>query len=68
MTAGESTVTLWERSHAGGPDISGRRAAYYQDQALVMAGTLMATLPLIVVVVIFGRQLISGIMDGAVKA
>ena len=42
--------------------------AYYQDQALVMAGTLMATLPLIVVVVLFGRQLISGIMDGAVKA
>lgn len=42
--------------------------AYYQDQALVMAGTLMATLPLIVVVVFFGRQLISGIMDGAVKA
>jgi cellobiose transport system permease protein len=42
--------------------------AYYQDQALVMAGTLMATLPLLVVVVIFGRQLISGIMDGAVKA
>lgn len=41
---------------------------YYQDQALVMAGTLMATLPLIVVVVVFGRQLISGIMDGAVKA
>jgi len=41
---------------------------YYQDQALVMAGTLMATLPLIAVVVIFGRQLISGIMDGAVKA
>ena len=41
---------------------------YYQDQALVMAGTLVATLPLIVVVVVFGRQLISGIMDGAVKA
>jgi cellobiose transport system permease protein len=41
---------------------------YYQDQALVMAGTLMATLPLIVVVILFGRQLISGIMDGAVKA
>jgi cellobiose transport system permease protein len=42
--------------------------AYYQDQALVMAGTLMATVPLIIVVIIFGRQLISGIMDGAVKA
>jgi cellobiose transport system permease protein len=43
-------------------------SGYYQDQGLVMAGTLTATLPLIVVVVIFGRQLISGIMDGAVKA
>ena len=42
--------------------------AYYQDQALVMAGTLLATLPLLVVVILFGRQLISGIMDGAVKA
>jgi cellobiose transport system permease protein len=38
------------------------------DEALVMAGTLMATLPLLVVVVLFGRQLISGIMDGAVKS
>jgi cellobiose transport system permease protein len=43
-------------------------SGYYTDQSLVMAGTLMATLPLIVVVVLFGRQLISGIMDGAVKA
>jgi cellobiose transport system permease protein len=42
--------------------------AYYQDQALVMAGTLLATLPLLVVTIFFGRQLISGIMDGAVKA
>jgi cellobiose transport system permease protein len=43
-------------------------SGYYTDQSLVMAGTLMATLPLLVVVVLFGRQLISGIMDGAVKA
>lgn len=41
---------------------------YYQDQGLVMAGTLTATLPLLVVVIIFGKQLISGIMDGAVKS
>lgn len=41
---------------------------YYTDQSLVMAGTLMATLPLLAVIVLFGRQLISGIMDGAVKA
>ncbi|GLY33123.1 carbohydrate ABC transporter permease [Kineosporia sp. NBRC 101731] len=43
-------------------------SGYYTDQSLVMAGTLMATLPLLVVVVLFGRQLISGIMDGAVKS
>lgn len=43
-------------------------SGYYTDQSLVMAGTLMATLPLLVVVAFFGRQLISGIMDGAVKA
>jgi cellobiose transport system permease protein len=43
-------------------------SGYGQDQALVMAGTLVATLPLLAVVVVFGRQLISGIMDGAVKS
>jgi cellobiose transport system permease protein len=41
---------------------------YYTDQSLVMAGTFMATLPLLAVMFVFGRQLISGIMEGAVKA
>ena len=41
---------------------------YYTDQSLVMAGTFMATLPLLLVMFVFGRQLISGIMEGAVKA
>jgi cellobiose transport system permease protein len=40
---------------------------YYADQALVMAGTLLGTLPLIVVFVVFGRQIIGGIMEGGVK-
>lgn len=43
-------------------------SGYYTDQSLVMAGTLMATLPLLAVLVLFGRQLISGIMEGAVKS
>jgi cellobiose transport system permease protein len=43
-------------------------AGYYTDQSLVMAGTFMATLPLLAVMFVFGRQLISGIMEGAVKA
>jgi cellobiose transport system permease protein len=41
---------------------------YYDDRALVMAGTLLATLPLAAVFVIFGRQIIGGIMEGGVKA
>jgi cellobiose transport system permease protein len=41
---------------------------YYTDQALVMAGTLMGTLPLVVVFVLFGRQIIGGIMEGGLKA
>lgn len=41
---------------------------YYADQALVMAGTLVGTVPLVVVFVLFGRQIIGGIMEGGVKA
>lgn len=40
---------------------------YYTDQALVMAGTLLGTLPLVVVFIVFGRQIIGGIMQGGVK-
>ncbi len=41
---------------------------YYADQALIMAGTLLATLPLGVVFILFGRQIIGGIMEGGVKS
>jgi len=43
-------------------------SGYYTDQALVMAGTLLGTLPLIIVFILFGRQIIGGIMEGGVKA
>jgi cellobiose transport system permease protein len=43
-------------------------SGWYTDQSLVMAGTFMATVPLLAVVILFGRQIIGGIMDGAVKA
>ncbi len=35
---------------------------------LMFSGTLIATVPLLVVFILFGRQLISGIMDGAVRS
>ncbi|MET8528476.1 carbohydrate ABC transporter permease [Micromonospora sp. NPDC005172] len=41
---------------------------YYQDMSQVFTGTAIATLPLLLVFVLFGRQIIGGIMEGAVKA
>jgi cellobiose transport system permease protein len=42
--------------------------AYYTDYSLVFAATAVATVPLLLVVVLFGRQIIGGITEGAVKA
>jgi cellobiose transport system permease protein len=47
--------------------ISSLAAGYYTDYSLVLAGTALATLPLLLLFVIAGKQLISGIMQGAVK-
>jgi len=33
-----------------------------------MAGTFIGTLPLVVVFIVFGRQIIGGIMEGGLKA
>lgn len=41
---------------------------YYTDQALVMAGTLMGTVPLVLVFIVFGRQIVGGIMEGGLKS
>ncbi|WP_433324210.1 carbohydrate ABC transporter permease [Spirillospora sp. CA-294931] len=42
--------------------------AHYTDYSLMFTGTAVATLPLLVVFLLFGRQIIGGIMDGALKA
>ncbi len=41
---------------------------YYTDYAQVFAGTAVAVVPLLVVFIIFGRRIIGGIMEGALKA
>ncbi|MBT8226317.1 MAG: carbohydrate ABC transporter permease [Dactylosporangium sp.] len=41
---------------------------FYADYSLVFAGTAMAIVPLLLVFVLFGKQIIGGIMEGAVKA
>ncbi|MFB5663373.1 carbohydrate ABC transporter permease [Alteribacillus sp. HJP-4] len=40
---------------------------YDTDYALIMAGTLMATLPLIILFIIFSKQFMAGVAEGAVK-
>lgn len=41
--------------------------AYFIDYSMVLAATFMATLPMLIVFLIFNRQFISGVADGAVK-
>ena len=43
------------------------QANYFIDYSIVLAGVLLATLPLIALFVLAGRQLVAGIMQGAVK-
>jgi cellobiose transport system permease protein len=42
-------------------------SGYVPDTAVIMAGTLVGTLPVIVVFLLLGRQIVSGIIAGAVK-
>jgi len=41
---------------------------YYTDQALIMAGTLLGVVPLLIVFLLFGRQIVGGIMEGGLKS
>jgi cellobiose transport system permease protein len=40
---------------------------FYSDLPQIFVGAAIAVLPLLVVFVVFGRQIIGGIMQGAVK-
>jgi len=43
------------------------RTAYTVDYSIVMTGSVLATLPLLILFILAGRQLVAGIMEGAVK-
>jgi cellobiose transport system permease protein len=40
---------------------------YVPDHSIIMAGTLIGTLPLVAVFLLLGRQIVGGIMQGAIK-
>ncbi|TWP54049.1 carbohydrate ABC transporter permease [Lentzea tibetensis] len=43
------------------------QSGYYVDYSLVLAGTTLATIPVLLVFIVLGRQIVAGIMQGAVK-
>jgi cellobiose transport system permease protein len=40
---------------------------YVPDHSIILAGTLIGTLPLLAVFLLLGRQIVGGIMHGAIK-
>ncbi|GAA1821133.1 carbohydrate ABC transporter permease [Planosporangium flavigriseum] len=47
--------------------LSALQGGYVQDYSLVLSGALISTLPMLVVFALMGRQILGGIMQGAVK-
>ncbi|WP_345763004.1 carbohydrate ABC transporter permease [Diaminobutyricibacter sp. McL0608] len=47
--------------------LSQLQSAKYVDYSIVLTGAVMATIPLLILFVLAGKQLVSGIMAGAVK-
>ncbi|TDL45255.1 carbohydrate ABC transporter permease [Microbacterium oleivorans] len=43
------------------------QTGFFKDIALIMAGVLVSVVPLLVLFVVVGRQLVAGVMQGAVK-
>ncbi|MEU4093402.1 carbohydrate ABC transporter permease [Streptomyces sp. NPDC026673] len=58
LTSQEPTVQVALRQLGGG---------YVHDQSVIMAGTLLGTVPVLLVFGVLGRQIVGGIMQGAVK-
>jgi len=47
--------------------LAGLGSGYIPQQSVIMAGTLLGTLPVLIVFTILGKQIVGGIMQGAVK-
>ncbi len=60
-------IVLDQRSPTLPVALSLLQASHYVDYSIVLAGVLLATVPLFVLFVVAGKQLVAGIMQGAVK-
>ncbi|BCL16125.1 hypothetical protein [Micromonospora sagamiensis] len=61
-------LTMTVPNHLGVVALSDLASGNYVRYRRVLAGALVATLPLLVMLVVGGRQIVRGIMEGAVKS
>ncbi|KQS68740.1 carbohydrate ABC transporter permease [Modestobacter sp. Leaf380] len=47
--------------------LAGLGSGYVPQRAVIMAGTILGTLPVLIVFAVLGKQIVGGIMQGAVK-
>jgi cellobiose transport system permease protein len=60
-------IALTTRNATVQVGLAGLGQGYVPQQAIIMAGTMLCTFPLLIVFVLLGRQIVGGIMQGAVK-
>ncbi len=60
-------VILDNRSGTLPVALQGLQSQYYTDFPLILMGALLSTIPLLIMFIFAGKQLVSGIMAGAVK-
>lgn len=60
-------VVLTPESQTVQVALSALSAGYVQDYSLILAATVIATLPIILVFAVLGKHIIGGIMEGAIK-
>jgi len=57
--------TTWQTI---GPALHNLRAGSVPKTSIILTGSFLATIPVVILLFIAGRQIVRGIMDGAVKA
>jgi cellobiose transport system permease protein len=60
-------IALTSRNPTVQIGLAGLGSGYIPQQAVIMAGTLLCTFPVLIVFALLGRQIVGGIMQGAVK-
>ncbi|HEY8728145.1 MAG TPA: carbohydrate ABC transporter permease [Acidothermaceae bacterium] len=60
-------VALTSRNPTVQVALASMQSSYVPQTSIIMAGTILGTLPILVVFLFLGRQIVSGIMQGAVK-